>query len=155
MTMQNHIDIFPRKRSGLWWNVLQAKFYSAAHKIDNQRPFQIIVAISTDHGHGPTGRAQFVEDPFRTNIAEMPDFIGIARQRFNYQRQTIVSVGYDENTKRAFRLFWLCHVERICQSGSDRDISYSFVERFFDSAQNDRSLALRPLCEALTFSRVI
>ena len=49
MTMQNHIDIFPRKRSELWRNVLQAKFYSAAHKIDNQRPFGIIVAISTDH----------------------------------------------------------------------------------------------------------
>jgi hypothetical protein len=49
-----------------------------------------------------------------------------------------VSVGYDENTKRAFRLSRLCHVERICQSGLDRDISYSFVQRFFDSAQNDR-----------------
>ena len=39
--------------------------------------------------------------------------------------------------------FAVCHVERICQSGSDRDISYCFLrkprrtggsERFFDSA---------------------
>ena len=146
VTMQNNIDIV---RRALRWNVLQAKFYSAAREVDNQRPFEIAVAISAHHRHGPTGCAQFIKDPFRTDIAQMPDFIGIPCQRFNYRRQTIVSVGYDENTKRAFRLFCLFHVER------SRDISHRFVERFFDSAQNDRRLVLRPLREALIFHRVI
>ena len=141
--MQNNIDIV---RRALRRNVLQAKSYSAARKVDNQRPFEIAVAISAHNRHGPTGCAQFIEDPSRTYIAQMPDFIGIPCQSRQYLRKFIVCIGENKN---------LCHVERICQSGSDRDISYCFVERLFDSAQNDRRLVLRPLREALIFHRVI
>lgn len=95
--MQNRIDTFPRKRSGLRRNVNKAKFYSAAHKIDNQRPFEIAVAISTDHRHGPAGRAQLIEDPFRTNIAEMPDFIRVVRKIDNALWQLVVRVGEHED----------------------------------------------------------
>ncbi len=137
MTMQNHIDIF---RRSLRRNVLQTKFYSAAHKIDNQWPFEIAVAISTDHLHGPTGRAQFVEDPFRANIAQMPDLIGIACQNRQYLRKLIVRIGENEYAPRFFH------------SRESRTKATTFTK--VAALQLRRDL-LRPLCEALTFSRVI
>ncbi len=137
MTMQNHIDIF---RRALRRNVNQAKFYSAAHKIDSQRPFEIAVAISTDHRHRPTGRAQFVEDPFRTNIAEMPDFIGIACQNRQYLRKLIVRIGENEYAPRFFH------------SRDSRTKATTFTKV---APLKFRCDPLRPLCEALTFYRVI
>ena len=140
MTMQNHIDIFPRKHSGLRRNVNQAKFYSTAHKVDNQWPLKIAVAIPTNHQHGPTGRALFVEDPFRTDIAEMPDFIGIACQGRQYLRKLIVRIGENEYAPRFFHLI------------ESRTKATTFTKL---AALKLRRDPLRPLCEALTFSRVI
>ena len=43
--MQENIDIVRRPARR---NVLEAEFQTSAHKIDNQRPFEIGVAISAD-----------------------------------------------------------------------------------------------------------
>src|SRR5437879_1135289 len=99
--MQEKSDIIRRL---LRRNMLQTNLQSAPNKIDNQGPFEIAVAISTDHLHGPTGREQFVEDPFRANIAEMPDFIGIACQGRQYLRKLIVRIGENEYAPRFFHL---------------------------------------------------
>ena len=137
MTMQNNIDI---SRRALRRNVNQTKFYSAAHKIDNQWPFEIGVAISTDHLHGPTGRAQFVEDPFRANIAQMPDFIDALSQDRQLFRKLVVRIGENEYAPRVFHL----------RESRTKVTTFTKV-----AALKLRRDPLRPLCEALTFSRVI
>ena len=99
--MQEKSDIIRRL---LRRNMLQTNLQSAPNKIDNQGPFEIAVAISTDHLHGPTGRAQFVEDPFRTNIAEMTNLIRVSRQDRDFLGQTIVCIGQNKNAQ------WLGHL---------------------------------------------
>jgi len=137
VAVQEKIDIIRRL---LRRNMLQTNLQSAPNKIDNQGPFEIAVAISTDHLHGPTGRAQFVDDPFRANIAEMPDFIGIACQNRQYRWKLIVRIGENEYAPRFFHL----------RESRTKVTTFTKV-----AALKFRRDPLRPLCEALTFSRVI
>jgi len=58
-------------------HVLQAKLQSASHKIDNQWPFVIAVAIPSHDSDSRPNRAKLVENHLRANIAKMPDFISI------------------------------------------------------------------------------
>jgi hypothetical protein len=97
MTVQNHIDIFPRKRSGLRRNVHKAKANASAHKIDNERPARIAVAISAHHCHRQPNGAQFIQNPFRANIAEMPNFIRVSRHDQDFLGQTIVCIGQNKD----------------------------------------------------------
>ena len=96
MTMQNNINIFGRT---LRRNVLQSKLQSTADKIDNQRPLEIGVAISANDCDRRTDRAQFVQNPFRANVAEVPGFIRVAREIDNFLRQLVMRVGDDKNSK--------------------------------------------------------
>src|SRR5438067_6471867 len=77
VTVQQNIDII---RWLLGRNVLQAKFQSASHKVDNQWPFKITVAISAHHSESGSNRAKLIENGFFAHIAEVPDFIGILGQ---------------------------------------------------------------------------
>ena len=95
--MQHNIDIFPRKRSGLWGNVLQTKSQTAAHKIDNQRPLKITVAISAHKCDWRTNRAQFIQNSLRANIAQMPDLIGISPQDRQFLGKLIVRIRENED----------------------------------------------------------
>src|SRR5437667_10780949 len=101
VSMQNDIDILPRKRSGFRWNMLQSKLQPAAGQIDHQRPIEIAIAISAhDHDRRPD-RAQFIQNSFRANIAQMPDLIRVLCKIDNLLRQFVMRIGQNEN---------LCHV---------------------------------------------
>jgi len=56
-------------------HVLQAKLQSPSHKIDNQWPFVIAVAIPSHDSDSRPNRAELVENGLHANIAKMPDFI--------------------------------------------------------------------------------
>jgi hypothetical protein len=92
--MQNNIDIIgPSIRR----NVLQPKSQPLSFKIDNQRPFGIIVAVSAHNRDRRTDRAQFIQNDFRANITQMPDLVRPARKIDNFLRQLVMSVCQDEN----------------------------------------------------------
>ncbi len=97
VTVQNNIDIFRRKRSGLRRDVHKAKANASAPKIDNERPVRIGVAISAHNRHRRTNRAKFIQDAFCANIAEMPNLIRVSRQDQDFPRQTIVCIGQNKN----------------------------------------------------------
>ena len=100
VTMQNNIDILRRT---LGWNVLKPNFLSGAHKIDNQRPIEVTVAISANDSHRRTDRAQLIENPFRANIAKMPNFIRISRQYRQFLRKLVMRVRQDKDRHRHLR----------------------------------------------------
>ena len=72
VTMQNHINITWRF---IWRNMLQAKFQTTPHQIDNQGPFRVAVAIAPDNCHRRANRLQFVQNCFRANVSEVPDLV--------------------------------------------------------------------------------
>ena len=106
VTVQQNIDII---RWLLGRNVLQAKFQSASHKIDNQRPFQIVVAISAHRNDSRSDPTKLVEDAFPAKISKMPDFISVFCHLGYIFRQTVVRVRQHKNAQRFFRLLFLCH----------------------------------------------
>ena len=89
--------------------MLETEFQSASHKIDNQWPFVIAVAIpSHDNNLRPT-RAELVENCLRANVAQVPDFISVLGDFSNGFRQTIVGVCQNEDTQVAFRFLRRWH----------------------------------------------
>jgi len=94
VTVQDNIDIFRRT---LRRNVHKAKANASAHKIDNQRPVEIVVAIAAHNRDRRTDGAQFIQNSFRANIPQMPDFAGLSRQDRDFLGQTIVCIGQDKN----------------------------------------------------------
>ena len=77
--------------------MLKTEFQSTADKIDNQRPFEVTVAISANEGHSRTNCAKFVQNPFRTNVSEVPDFICIFCHLADVFRQTIMGISQNKN----------------------------------------------------------
>ena len=77
--------------------MLKTEFQSTAYKIDNQRPFEVAVAISAHESDSRTDCVKFVEDSFCTNVSEMPDFICTFRHLADVFRQTIVRISQNEN----------------------------------------------------------
>ena len=78
--------------------------------IENQRPFEIAIAIPTHDGDSRPDCAKLIENAFRANISEMPDLIGAFGNLLYLFRQTIVRVRQHENAQHLFRFFLLCHV---------------------------------------------
>ena len=97
--MQEDIDIIRRM---IGRNVLQSEFQTATRKINDKRPLKIGIAISAHDDHARTNRAKLVKNRFRTNIAKMPDFIGMFGYLLNAIRQTIVCVGKNKNPSEFF-----------------------------------------------------
>jgi len=77
--------------------MLQSKFQSASLQINNQRPFEIAVAISSNKSHSWSKRAKLVEDCFGADVPQVPDFIGAFGHFTHSLRQTIVRIGEYEN----------------------------------------------------------
>ena len=92
--VQENIDTI---RRSIRRNVLQAEFQPVSHKIPDQRPLEIAVAISAHYTHARSDRPQFVEDRFRANIAKMPDLISVFGHFADTIRKAIVRVGENEN----------------------------------------------------------
>src|SRR5262245_59712495 len=90
-------------------NVLKTEFQSTAHKIDDQWPFEIAVAIPTNVCDLGSDRAQLVEKPFHANISKMPDFVCILSQFLHAFRQAIVRVRQNKNPHYLIRSFPACH----------------------------------------------
>jgi hypothetical protein len=63
--------------------VLETEFQCASHKIDNQWPFEIAVAIPSHNSDWSPDRAELIENGLRANVPQMPDFIGIPGHFFN------------------------------------------------------------------------
>jgi hypothetical protein len=92
--VQKNIDIIRRM---LGRNVLQPEFQTATPKVNDKRPLEIGIAISAHDDYARTNRSKLVKNRFRTNIAKMPDFIGMFGYLLYTIRQTIVRVGENEN----------------------------------------------------------
>jgi hypothetical protein len=90
--------------------MLQAKFQSASRKVDNQRPFEVAVAVSAHNRDARSDRPQFIKNRFRANISKMPDFISVSRHLRHALRQTIVRVCENEHTQRLCGV--LTHTDR-------------------------------------------
>jgi hypothetical protein len=97
--VQKNIDIIRRM---LGRNVLQPEFQTATPKINDKRPLEIGIAISAHDDHVGTNRAKLVKNRFLTNIAKMPDFIGIFGHFLHTIREPIVCVGENENPSGFF-----------------------------------------------------
>lgn len=93
MTMQDNIDILGRP---LRRKMLQPETFLTAHKINNQRPIKIAVAISTHDGDARGNGAQFVQNSLRANIAQMPNFVRARSQIGNGWRQFVMRIGENE-----------------------------------------------------------
>ena len=106
MPVQKNIDIVGRL---IGRNVLKTEFQSTAHKIDDQWPFEIAVAISAYVSDLGSDRPELFENAFHTNISKMPDFVCTFSQFLHVLRQAIVRVRQNENVQRLFRLFLACH----------------------------------------------
>ena len=89
MTMQHYIDIF---RRNVRRNMDESKPQSFARKIDHQRPVLVPIAISANNRQRRADCFQVERDRRFANIAEMPDFVGIARQINNLLRQLVMRV---------------------------------------------------------------
>ena len=99
VTVQQNIDII---RWLLGRNVLQAKFQSASHKVDNQWPFKIAVTIPAHKRDARPDDAEFVKNRFGANISKVPDLICVFGHLLHSFRQTIVRVGKNENPPNVF-----------------------------------------------------
>jgi hypothetical protein len=89
MPVQKNVDIV---RWLIGRNVLKTEFQSTADKIDDERPFEIAVAISAYVSDSGSNRAKLIENTFHTNISKMPDFVCTFSQFLHVLRQPIVSV---------------------------------------------------------------
>lgn len=67
----------------LGWNVLKAKFQSTARKIDDQGPVKIAVTVSPHKHDARSDGPQLIENRFRANVAQMPDFVAIFSHFFH------------------------------------------------------------------------
>ena len=109
--MQDNVDIVRRL---VRRDMLQTELQPAVHKIDNQRPFGIAIAISAHQSDSRPKRAKLVENAFRANISKMPDFIRTLGNFLYFFRQTIVRVPHHEDAQRLFGrgFFLVCHVKQ-------------------------------------------
>jgi hypothetical protein len=89
--------------------MLEPENQSVSRKIDNQWPFVIAVAISSHDSDLRPNRAELVENCLRANVAQVPDFISVFGDFSNGFRQTIVSVGQNENTQGVLRFLRRWH----------------------------------------------
>src|SRR6266481_9060248 len=97
--VQKNIDII---RWSIRRNVLQAEFQPTARQVENQWPLEIAVAVSAHNDYGRSDRPQFVENRFRANIAQMPDFISVFGHLPHALRQTIVRVRENKDAPGVF-----------------------------------------------------
>ena len=74
MTMQYDINIF---RRNVRRDVDESKSQTVAFEIDCQRPIFIPIAISTNDGQRRPNRFQAQSDRWLTNIAQMPNLVGL------------------------------------------------------------------------------
>jgi len=105
--VEENIDILHRM---IRWDVLKSEFQPSSHKIADQRPLEIAVAISTHNDHFGSNRPQLIKNRFRANIAKMPDLISVFGHLLHALRQTIVRVRENEHALSLFGFSVSSHV---------------------------------------------
>jgi hypothetical protein len=91
--------------------VLQPKPHFAPHKVDNQWPFVVTVAISSHYRDSGANCPKLVKNGLHANVAEMPDFISVPRDFAHFFWQTIVRVCQNENAQEVPRFVGRCHCQ--------------------------------------------
>ena len=91
-------------------DVLQAKFQPTSRKVENQRPIGIAIAISAHNSDAWSNRTQLIKNRFYTNIAKMPDFIGVLGHLCHALRQTIVRIRENKDAPTFFGFCVTNHV---------------------------------------------
>ena len=94
VAVQENIDVVRRL---IGRNVLKTEFQPTSRKVENQRPLEIAVAVSSHSNNRRSDRPQRIKNRFRTNITKMPDFVGILGHFAHALREPIVRVGENEN----------------------------------------------------------
>jgi hypothetical protein len=97
MAVQENFDIIGRM---IRPNVLQAAFQPASQKIDDQRPFEVAIAVSPHNHNRRSHRPQLVKNRFCANITKMPDFIGIPSHFLYAVRQMVMRVSENKYAPR-------------------------------------------------------
>jgi len=92
--VQKNIDII---RRSIRRDMLQAELQPTSRQVENQRPLEIAVAVSTHNRNARSNRTQLINNRFCANIAKMPDFIGVLGHLRHALRQTIVRVREDKD----------------------------------------------------------
>jgi len=105
--------------------VLQTKPHALSDEVNNHRRRKFAVAISPHHRYRRPKQSQLIQQCRSADIAQVPNLVHLFDQSGDVRRQTIVCIGDDQH---------FCHVERICQSDSDRDISDFIAKRVRDSS---------------------
>jgi hypothetical protein len=106
VTVQNNIDAI---RQVIRRYVLETESQSASHKIDNERPIKVTIAIASHHGYARPNSADLVENGLGANITQVPDFVSIFGDFSNRFWQTIVGVGQNENMQGVLRFLRRWH----------------------------------------------
>ena len=76
---------------------MQPEFQPVSHNIEHQGPLKITIAIPAHDDQTRTYRSELVNNRFRSNIAKMPDFVGIAGHFSHALREAIVRIGENKN----------------------------------------------------------
>ena len=131
MPVQENVDII---RRSIRRNVLQAEFQPVSHKIPDQRPVEIAVAISAHNDHSRPNRTQLIKNRFRANIAKMPDFISVFGHLRHALRQAVMRVRENKDAYTSFhnRAVMLSEAKHLCLFPSRR-IGPNLNPRFFAS----------------------
>ena len=82
--------------------MLQPEFQSVSDQINNQRPFEITVAIPSNNGDSGPKRAELVQDRFGADVPQVPNFIRAFSHFTHPLRQTIMRIREHENAPRVF-----------------------------------------------------
>jgi hypothetical protein len=91
--------------------VLQPDFAPRSDEVANQWPIVIAVAIAANDDNRCSSRAELVEDPFRADIAQVPDFIRLCGKTDDLRWEFVMRVCEDEDF----------HIKPKHQSAGTRD----------------------------------
>jgi len=101
--------------------MLETEFQSTANEIDNQRPFEVRVTISAHESDSWTDCAKFVQNFFRADVSEVPDFSCISRHFGDVFWQTVVRISQNENPRRLSLLSFF-HLKRKSELSEPRTL---------------------------------
>jgi hypothetical protein len=76
-------------------DVDEVEAFAVALKVEADGGIEAEVVITEDHGELRVDRAEFVEDRFLANVAEVPDFIDVPEELRHPRNPAIMGVGDD------------------------------------------------------------
>jgi hypothetical protein len=74
----------------------QAELHAVAVQVHRNGPLGITVAIAAHNGYGRSKILNRLQNGWRADIAQVPDFIGAGCERFEVGRQLVVGISENE-----------------------------------------------------------